>query len=128
MIPPSAGQPRVGSYWQYPLALVALTLLSAAGRSFLQFHSFSLPLETGRLDTLVFNSILALWVRADRRSRMFSVPFEFDAFLFFSWPLLLPWYLYRTRGGRGLLHTAVIYALAILPHIAASIAYACSKV
>jgi hypothetical protein len=59
--------------------------------------------------------VLALWLRSDRQARNFSVPFEFDAFMFFAWPFLLPWYLYQTRKSRGLLYAAAAtYGLASL--------------
>jgi hypothetical protein len=80
------------------------------------------PESTERLETLAFNLILALRVRSDRRVRNFTVPFEFDAFVFFAWPVVLPWYCYRSRGKRGLLYAAAVYGLALLPHLAASIA------
>jgi len=47
-------------------------------------------------------------LRSDRKARNFSVPFEFDAFVFFAWPLVLPWYFYRSRGKRGLLYVTAV--------------------
>jgi hypothetical protein len=78
--------------------------------------------ETGRLDSFVFNLVLALWVRFDRRARDFSVPYEFDAFMFFAWPFLLPWYLYQTHKSRGPLYAAATYGLGTLPPFIATIA------
>ena len=31
------------------------------------------------------------------------MPYEFEAFVMFSWPITLPYYLYRTRRWKGLL-------------------------
>jgi len=58
----------------------------------------------------------------DRRKRGFRVPFEFDAFVFFAWPIVVPYYLYRTRGARGLLLAAGFYALVILPLVVGIVA------
>jgi len=69
-----------------------------------------------------FGFILALWVGVDRQIRGFNVPFEFDGFVFFIWPFLVPYYLYRTRGGRGILIVTSIYVLYLTPYVVAQIA------
>jgi hypothetical protein len=61
-------------------------------------------------------------VSVDRRIRDFDVPYEFDALVFFIWPLVVPYYLYRTRGGRGLLFAAFIYIFYLTPVVVAVIA------
>jgi len=99
-----------------------LTLLLAGGRSFLAVRGLALPRETELLCSFEFRFILALWVSFDRRTRDLIVPFEFDAFVFFAWPFVLPWYLYRTRGWSGLLYAAAAYGLSVLPDLTASIA------
>jgi len=52
----------------------------------------------------------------DRRARAFDVPFEFDAFVFWAWPVVVPYYLYRSRGGRGLLLALSICGLYRVPY------------
>jgi hypothetical protein len=47
------------------------------------------------------------------------MPFEFEAFVVFLWPIVLPFYLYRTRGWHGLLLGAGLWALYLVPAIAA---------
>ncbi|HET8966131.1 MAG TPA: hypothetical protein VFN20_07950 [Candidatus Acidoferrum sp.] len=106
----------------FAIALVALTLISAVGQSVLAARGIPLSEATGRLDSFVFNLVLASCIHFDRRARNFSVPYEFDAFMFFAWPFLMPWYLYRTRGKQGLLYAAATYGIAILPSFAATIA------
>ena len=54
---------------------------------------------------------------ADRRKRGLRVPHEFDTFVFFAWPAVVPYYLYRSRGRRGLLLGAGIWALYIAPYV-----------
>jgi hypothetical protein len=77
-----------------------------------------MPEESGLLWSLSWQALLACWVHFDRRSRLFKPPFEFDAFVFFAWPFVLPYYLYKTRGARGLLFFATIFALFLVPNIA----------
>ena len=120
----TADQPQQStkSAWPFALALAILTLASAVGRAVLAVRGTPLSPQTGRLDSFVFNLLLALWVRSDRQARNFRVPFEFDAFMFFAWPFLLPWYLYQTRKSRGLLYAAAAYSLAVLPSLCSAIA------
>ena len=49
----------------------------------------------------LFPASIALWVRADAARRRSRVPYDFDSFVFFFWPLLAPVYLFRTRGWDG---------------------------
>ena len=103
------------------IPLVALTAIFAVGLSVLVLHGLDGPETTQLLWRFEFSLILALWVRADRQVRGFSVPFEFDAFVFFGWPIVVPYYLYRTRGGRGLLLAAGIWGLQIVPSATAQL-------
>jgi hypothetical protein len=47
--------------------------------------------------------------------------------MFFAWIFVLPYYLLRTCGRRGLLLLAGIYGLAAIPYLAAPIAGAVLK-
>lgn len=103
------------------IPLIALTAISAVGLSVLVLHGHDAPETTQLLWTFEFSLILTLWVRADRQVRGFSVPFEFDAFVFFAWPAVVPYYLYRSRGGRGLLLGVGIWGLNITPSVTAQL-------
>jgi hypothetical protein len=118
---------RAVPIWQFLIPLLVVTAIYTTGRSILAFHGLIKSPEADLFRSFVFNIILAGWVYFDRRVRGFSVPFEFDAFMFFAWIFLLPYYLYRTRGRRGLLLLAGVYALAVIPDLAASIVYASSR-
>ena len=37
------------------------------------------------------------WVYFDRRRRRYHTIFEFEAFVFFAWPIVMPYYLFKTR-------------------------------
>jgi len=103
------------------LPLIALTSIFAVGLSALVLHDLDTPETTELLWTFEFSLVLTLWVRADQQVRGFSVPFEFDAFVFFAWPVVVPCYLYRTRGRRGLLLGMGIWGLNITPSITAQL-------
>ena len=53
------------------------------------------------LASYLFNASIALWVSADAMRRGANVPYDFDSFVFFTWPITAPAYLLRTRGARG---------------------------
>jgi len=84
------------------LPLVALAAIFAAGLSVFAARGVAASRSTELLWSFEFQLILALWVLADRRNRGFSVPYEFDTFVFFAWPAVVPYYLYRSRGRGGL--------------------------
>ncbi len=57
--------------------------------------------EADTVFNLGFVLLLMWWVYVDRHRRHYPVPFEFEAFVFFAWPLVVPYYLFRTRGIRA---------------------------
>jgi hypothetical protein len=101
--------------------LVVLTAIFTIGSSIIALHGMPVPIESGKLWSLAFQLILACWVHVDRQVRGFRTPYEFDAFVFFVWPFVIPYYLYKTRGGRGLLSAIGIYALFLAPFVPATI-------
>jgi hypothetical protein len=104
------------------LPLVILTAIYAIGLSVLASHGHAAhPEATALLWSFEFQVLLAIWVRMDRRRRNVSLPFEFDAFVFFVWPVVVPYYLYRTRSGRGLIVTAAVYTLYVIPEVISAI-------
>ena len=102
-----------------PNPLFLLTAISAAGLFLLALRGRHPSDSTQLLSTLVFRLKVVCWVQVDARALRYHAPFDFDAFVFFAWPFVVPYYLYRTRGARGLLFSAGILALAIIPEVAA---------
>jgi hypothetical protein len=103
------------------VSLVVLTAIFSVGSSLIALHGMPERRETGMLWSLAFQLILACWVRVDRQVRGFRAPYEFDAFVFFAWPIVVPCYLYKTRGKRGLFVAAGIGGLFITPPFAVAI-------
>lgn len=46
--------------------------------------------------------IVGWWLRTDSRLRGITWPCDLGLFLYIAWPLLMPYYLLKTRGWRGL--------------------------
>src|SRR5258705_2881193 len=47
--------------------------------------------------------IMAWWIVEDARKRGRKLCYDFDSFVFFVWPLVVPIYLFQTRGVRAFL-------------------------
>jgi hypothetical protein len=103
------------------IPLVFLTLIFTAARAVLASHHLSLPGELAKLESVTQQLFVAIWVYLDRQSRRLSLPFEFEAFVFFAWPIALPYYLVKSRGARGLLLVALFFALLVLSSVVAQL-------
>jgi len=83
-----------------------------------------------RLWGAVFAVLLAAWVDEDSRGREdVALPsFDLGMFVFLIWILFLPWYLLRTRGAKGWLWMAGLFALAFLGPVLQLLIYAANGV
>lgn len=59
------------------------------------------PALAASLASLLVLSSLGLWVLADARQRQRRLPYDFGSFVFFAWPVVVPIYLFSTRGWRA---------------------------
>jgi hypothetical protein len=82
------------------------------------------PRNTSQMWAFVFGVLVAWWVYSDRRARGIGMPYEFEAFVVFLWPIVLPYYLYRTRGWTGLLLGGGFWLLFLAPTILSLLIYA----
>ena len=99
------------------LPLILLVSISTVGLSTLSFYKAGESAATNLLLRFAFALVIALWVRGDRRRRQVSMPYEFDAFVFFCWYVAMPYYLYKVRGRRGLLLALGITLLVLTPTV-----------
>jgi len=72
------------------IPLVVLTTIFTVGTLVRRVHNLGAPGAAEFALDVEFRPVLAWWVRVDRRVRGFSVPFEFDAFVFFAMPFIVP--------------------------------------
>jgi hypothetical protein len=86
------------------------------------------PNQSRVLWTLLYGLILTWWVYADKGARRFKVPFEFEYFVLFAWPVVVPYYLYRRLGVRGLVIGVGIWALYLVPYVVSAVVYAVEQV
>lgn len=97
-----------------------------------QAATFRLGYETTaqfqRVWSYVFPFLLAFWVEEDSRARpgVYRPSFDIGFFMCLIWIFYLPFYLLRTRGARGWLWIAGLFALAFLGTILRLVIYAAS--
>jgi hypothetical protein len=72
----------------------------------------------GTFATILLASCITHWVLADARKRHRSVSYDFGSFVFFAWPVLVPMYLFSTRGWRAF----ATYFWFLVLYIAATVA------
>jgi len=97
------------------LPLVTLTIIYSVGLAVLASRGVRVSDGPSLFWKFTFALFMVRWAAIDRRSRSFSVPFEFDAFVFFAWVLVVPYYLLRSRGPRGLIGAMGFWVLATTP-------------
>ncbi len=92
--------------------------------SVLEFLYASFAIEPSsyyqRLYQVGIGWLIAWWVIEDQRETNFRPCYEYSAFVLVFWLALLPHYLFRTRGGRGLLQFGAFLTVLVLPRLIAS--------
>src|SRR6187401_3153919 len=78
--------------WLYAVAAGIATGLRSDGR---------LPDRARFAASVAFSLIMAWWIIADARKRQKQLCY--DSFIYFAWPVVVPVYLFQTRGWRALL-------------------------
>ena len=61
------------------------------------------PVGLTLLYFLCFLWIVGGWLRRDSRKRGIPWIYDMGLFLYIAWPFILPWYLLKSRGAKGLL-------------------------
>lgn len=81
--------------WLYAIALGVAAGVSPEGEG--------LPKRADLVSHLALSLVLALWVLHDAQRRKRPLCHDFGAFVFFAWPIIMPVYLFQTRGMRAFL-------------------------
>src|SRR5712671_2836778 len=81
------------------LPIAAMALLVGTG-TVAQAYAASRGADISRsamhLWYVCFSYSVAWWVEIDRKAKGIGAPFEYSAFMFFVWPLLAPYYLFKS--------------------------------
>ena len=62
-----------------------------------------------------------LWLEADARSRGLALVHEWGFLAYLAWPVMIPWYMVKTRGPHGLGLAAFLYGAILAPPILGAI-------
>ena len=89
--------------------LLSLVALYTAGSVAAGIHDEWPAAEADLIYAFGFTLLLMWWVYVDRHKRRYPAPFEFEAFVFFAWPVVVPAYLIHTRRWRALPLIAALY-------------------
>jgi polyferredoxin len=68
-----------------------------------QGAQFEFPAAATLLFTVGLLWAVGWWLRTDRRRRGVLSVYDLGFFLFLAWPIVMPYYLIKTRGAKGLL-------------------------
>jgi hypothetical protein len=67
--------------------------------------------------------IMASWVNADAQKRQRRLCYDYDSFVFFAWPIVVPVYLFRTRGSRAFLTLLWFAGICLIAMLAAAVVF-----
>jgi hypothetical protein len=80
--------------WLYAIATGIATAVSPEGSSFGNVQLVA---------RVALALIIASWVASDAKKRQKQLCYDYDSFIFFAWPIVVPVYLFKTRGWRAFL-------------------------
>ena len=100
------------------LCVVAFGIASAASP-----HGGELSPRADLASRLAFPLVMASWVVADARKRGRRLCYDFDSFVFFIWPIIVPVYLFQTRGVRAFLTLLCFAGICVVAMLAAAVVF-----
>jgi hypothetical protein len=110
--------------WNFPItAIVTLVVIGVIVETAFMYHGKEMSQASYFLWNACFAYSVVLWVERDRKSKNISTPLDYQAFVFFLWPFVTPYYLFQTRGWRGLGQGIGLFLFACLPSLAAITTY-----
>jgi len=72
---------------------------------------------------LVFAVLVAMWCIEDAKLSKFRLPYDYGAFMYFLWPIVLPYYLCATRRMDGVVMFFGFVGIYTVPFILGLIAF-----
>ncbi|KLV08937.1 hypothetical protein ABT56_01660 [Photobacterium aquae] len=71
----------------------------------------------------IFAISIAIWAKKEAAIKNYGPPFNFGAFMFFVWPIILPHYLIKTRGSDGIIMYLGFLGIYLMPFLSGLVAY-----
>ena len=98
--------------------MVAFGIASAASPD-----GAGLPPRADLVSRFAFPLVMASWVMADARKRGRRLLPDYDSFVFFAWPIVVPIYLFQTRGARAFLTLLCFVGVCAVAALAALVVF-----
>ncbi|MET1078930.1 MAG: hypothetical protein ABWY06_13030 [Pseudomonas sp.] len=108
---------------RHSISIAIVITLSIIHYSIMGYFGQDPAPESEALMAWSFALMVAMWCQDDAKKQKFHRPYEFGAFIFFTWIIVLPAYLVRTRGWRGWLVFLAFLFLSLVPYLCGWIAY-----
>ncbi len=80
------------------ICLCLLLLFIQIANTFYAAHGVEPSLGFGMIYTLGLLWIVVWWVKNDNKQYKIGLVYDFGLFLYFAWFIVVPYYLFRTRG------------------------------
>jgi len=104
-------------------AVLVVVTMSIFHYSLMGFKGYDPSIEYEKLMVTALVFTFAWWACEDASKQDYHRPYEFGAFIFFAWPVILPAYLVATRGWKGILLFPTFIILYYLPWLTGWVAY-----
>jgi hypothetical protein len=99
--------------------LILVATITSAETALFALHGRDNPPNSALMIAWLSSISWSWWVHVDRKRCRAGLPFEFDALVFFLWPLTVPYYLIRTRSTRTAGATVLAWGMYALPFVVA---------
>jgi hypothetical protein len=100
------------------LFAVAFGLASAIGSD-----GAGMPKRAELASSVALPLVVASWVMADARKRGRRLCYDYDSFVYFAWPIVVPVYLFQTRGARAFLTLLCFAGIWLVAVVAAGVVF-----
>ena len=104
-------------------AIASVAFMSLLHCAVMGYEGYDPSYEAESLMGLSLALMFAWWIFDDAKKQKYHRPYEFGAFIFFAWPILIPVYFIETRGWKGLLLFPAFIGIYYLPWLTGWLAY-----
>ncbi len=103
--------------------MLFLSAIYSTLQVYLNVQQIEVSASTATLWMFVFAMLIAFWANKEPKQKEFEGTFEFPALVYFVWPIVMPYYLVKTRGLEGLVVYMGFIAIYFSPDIMGWVAY-----
>ena len=96
--------------------IALLVFMSTLHYAIMGYEGYDPSPEAEQLMGISLTFLFAWWILEDAKKKKYHRPYEFGAFIFFAWPIIIPVYLVETRGWKGLFIFPAFIILYYLPY------------